>query len=57
MSFTEANLELAVIELLGVQGCSYASGANLDRTAAEVLLKSDLRQFLAVRYAGDGCLS
>lgn len=51
--FTEAKLEQAIIELLGEQGYPYYSGATLERTSSEVLLKDDLRAFLAKRYAAD----
>lgn len=51
MSFTEAALEQAIIQLLGQQGYPYFPGAALNRTPTEVLLKDDLRKFLAHRYA------
>ena len=54
MSFNEAKLEQAIIELLGDQGYPYYPGGTLDRTSSEVLLKDDLRTFLAKRYAADG---
>lgn len=54
MSFTEAKLEQAVIALLGEQGYPYTPGGGLERGPSEVLLREDLRQFLAVRYASEG---
>jgi len=54
MSFTEAKLEQAIIELLGGQGYPHYPGAALDRGPTEALLKEDLRAFLARRYADDG---
>ncbi len=52
--FTEEKLEQAIIELLGEQGYPYYPGGTLERTPSEVLLKDDLRAFLAKRYAADG---
>lgn len=54
MSFNEAKLEQAIIDLLGEQGYPYYPGGTLERTSAEVLLKDDLRAFLTKRYATDG---
>lgn len=54
MSFNEAKLEQAIIELLGQQGYPHFTGDSLARgSLSEVLLKDDLRQFLAAQYAGD----
>ncbi len=53
MKFTEAQLEAAIIELLGEQGYPYASGAELIRSPEQVLIKADLRAYLANRYAAD----
>lgn len=54
MSFNEARLEQAIITLLGQQGYPHFTGDSLKRgTNSEVLLKDDLRQFLAAQYAGD----
>lgn len=54
MSFNEAKLEQAIIELLGQQGYPNFTGDSLVRGShSEVLLKDDLRQFLAAQYAGD----
>ena len=57
--FTEAQLEAAIIELLEEQGFSYVSGSTLrdaegsDRSNTEVLIKDDLRKFLAAKYQAD----
>lgn len=54
MGFNEARLEQAIIELLGQQGYPHFTGDSLQRGSSnEVLLKDDLRQFLAARYALD----
>tara|TARA_R110001606_G_scaffold23921_5_gene79854 strand:+ start:214 stop:3450 length:3237 start_codon:yes stop_codon:yes gene_type:complete len=54
MSFNEAKLEQAIIELLGQQGYPHFTGESLQRGSnSEVLLKDDLRQFLAAQYAAD----
>lgn len=53
MKFTEAQLEAAIIELLGEQGYPYISGSDLARQPEQVLIKDDLRAYLANRYAAD----
>lgn len=54
MGFNEARLEQAIIELLGQQGYPHFTGDSLQRgSSSEALLKDDLRQFLAARYALD----
>ncbi len=53
MKFTEAQLEAAIIELLGDQGYPYISGSDLARQPEQVLIKDDLRAYLANRYAAD----
>ena len=50
MTFTEERLEHAIIELLGNEGYPHSRGDVLDRAPDDVLIKSDLRQFLAARY-------
>lgn len=54
MKFTEAQLEEAIIELLGEQGYPHILGETIQRGAEEVLIKDDLRKYLQQRYAGDG---
>jgi type I restriction enzyme R subunit len=56
MKFTEAQLENAIIQLLEAEGFPHVTGAELDeaRQPHEVLLKADLRAYLASRYASDG---
>ncbi len=54
MKFTEAQLESAIIELLGAEGYPHLLGENIARASvSEVLIKSDLRAFLTKRYAAD----
>jgi type I restriction enzyme R subunit len=55
MKFTEAQLESAIIELLGVEGYPHVLGNSIVRASvSEVLIKADLRAFLAKQYAADG---
>jgi len=60
MKFTEAKLEEAIIELLGEQGYPHSKGGEhpllVDgvRAQSEVLIKADLRAFLAKRYQRAG---
>jgi len=53
MKFTEAQLEAAIIELLGEQGYPYVSGESLIRSKDQVLIKDDLRQYLSTKYKAD----
>ena len=53
MKFTEDRLEQAIIELLAAEGYPHTVGEALDRSPDDVLIKSDLRQFLATRYQAD----
>jgi len=46
MRFTEAQLEVAFIQLLGEQGYAYTRGDELVRSPEEVLIKEDLIEFL-----------
>lgn len=50
MKFTEDRLEQAIIELLAAEGYPHTLGEALDRNLDDVLIKSDLRHFLATRY-------
>ena len=54
MKFTEAQLEAAIIELLEAQGYPHVPGDTIERQPQEVLIKADLRAFLARQYAADG---
>lgn len=54
MSFTEAKLESAIIELFQQQGYDYVHGDNVVRNTTDVLLYNDLRTFLQRRYRNDG---
>jgi type I restriction enzyme R subunit len=53
MKYTEAKLEEAVIELLQKEGYTYVKGEALQRAPEEVLLQSELKNFLRQRYAQD----
>ena len=53
MKFTEDRLEQAIIELLAAEGYPHTLGEALDRNLDDVLIKSDLRQFLVTRYKDD----
>ena len=53
MKFTEDRLEQAIIELLAAEGYPHTFGEALDRNPDDVLIKSDLRQFLTTRYQAD----
>lgn len=50
MKFTEERLEQAIIQLLGQQGYPHFSGDAISRQPEQVLIKDDLRQYLANRY-------
>lgn len=50
MKFTEERLEQAIIELLKKEGYQHTRGEQLERLPEDVLIKSDLREFLAQRY-------
>jgi len=53
MKFTEAQLESAIIELLEAEGYPHVLGETIERQPQEVLIKADLRAFLAKQYAAD----
>jgi type I restriction enzyme R subunit len=54
MKFTEAQLEAAIIEHLGVEGYPHTLGESIERNPDEVLIKEDLRHFLGKQYADEG---
>ena len=54
MKFTEERLEQAIIELLGKEGYPHICGEAIVRASEDVLIKSDLREFLAKRYQSEG---
>lgn len=54
MKFTEERLEQAIIELLAKEGYSHTCGEALERAAEDVMIKPDLREFLAKRYQAEG---
>ena len=51
--FTEAKPGWAIIELLERQDYPYTRGTDVKRSPSDVLIRSDLREFLASRYAAD----
>jgi len=51
--YIEAQLEDAIIQLLGQQGYPHVLGNEITREPEAVLIKADLRDFLATRYADD----
>ena len=51
--FTEAKLVQAIIELLERQDYPYIRGTDVKRSPCDVLIRSDLRGFLASRHAAD----
>ena len=53
MKFTEAQLEKAIIDLLGSERYRHIHGASIQRAKSEVLLKDDLKEFLLRRYKDD----
>lgn len=53
MKFTEAQLEQAIIDLLGKEHYPHVLGTSLVREKSEVLIKEDFTQFLKSRYAQD----
>ncbi|MGV6844936.1 MAG: type I restriction endonuclease subunit R [Lutibacter sp.] len=53
MKFTEAQLEQAIIELLGKENYPHVLGTTIARNKSEVLIKEDLEHFLKSRYAAD----
>ena len=53
MKFSEAQLEAAIIELLGEEGYPHVLGETIARQPQEVLIKADLRSFLKKQYAAD----
>ena len=54
VKFTEAQLEAAIIELLGEEGYPHVLGEAIERQSQDVLIKADLQAFLAKQYAADG---
>ena len=53
MKFTEERLEQAIIELLQEEGYPHVLGQDIALDPAEVLIKEDLRKYLAQQYAND----
>ena len=57
MKFTEEKLEIAIIELLKVEGYEHVLGQTIAREPNEVLIKDDLKAYLFKRYAADNITS
>ena len=57
MKFTEARLEQAIIDLLGKEGYPHVLGETISRESDEVLIKDDLKKFLASQYSSDNITS
>ncbi|MCP4216913.1 MAG: type I restriction endonuclease subunit R [bacterium] len=53
MKFNEAQLEAAILELLAKAGYPHVPGESIKREPRDVLIKDDLRTFLAERHAKD----
>jgi len=53
IKFTEEKLEQAFISLLEEQDIKHFNGREIERDESEVLLKDDLKEYLADRYKGD----
>jgi len=53
MKFTEEKLEKAFIELLGNEGFPYYSGETIVRDFDEVIIESDLIQYLLTKYQAE----
>jgi type I restriction enzyme R subunit len=49
MKFNEAQLEAAIIGLLEAEGYPHVHGETIARQPHEILIKADLRTFLAQR--------
>lgn len=49
-TFSEAELESAIIELFGETGYEWLDGESIHRELTEVLIKDDLESFLRARY-------
>ena len=54
MRFNEDKLEQAIIALMTNQGYRHYQGSTLNRQPNEVLLKTDLMNYLIRRYSPDG---
>ena len=53
MKFNEKKLEDAIIQLFKLANYSYIKGEDLNRELTDVLIKSDLKQFLFERYRSE----
>ena len=55
--FTEEKLEIAIIELLQIEGYKHVFGQNIVREPNEVLIREDIKAYLSRRYAADNITS
>ena len=53
-TFTEAELESAIISLFEEQGYIYVHGEGINRSYEDILIEDDLRDFILSRYANEG---
>lgn len=54
MKFNEYALEMSIMKLFEGKGYTHVTGANIVRNKSDVLLISDLREYLRERYKPDG---
>lgn len=54
MAFREADLEIAIKDLLVQEGYDYVPGERIVRSEDEVLIEQDMRDYLHRRYASEG---
>ena len=53
-NFNEHALEMSIMEMFQDEGYLYVCGDKIHRERSEVLLESDLKQYLLNRYSEDG---
>ena len=53
MSFTESNLENIIIDLIKNKEYIYTNGDEIERTYDDILIESDLKQFLSKKYENE----
>ena len=57
MSFSEANLENLIVDLIKDKNYTYVHGDSLEREYTDVILEDDLKRFLSERYKINGITS
>ena len=57
MSFSEANLENLIIDMIKDKNYTYVHGDSLEREYTDVILEDDLKRFLSERYKANGITS